>query len=381
MESGMKSAMALGIAAVGYFCIFRDFIKKKYCKRNGREFLVLCVILMLYLLTSLFYQPSSHDYWAQLLVFGSLCIPACYIGMRLAREDYFAEMMEVLPFFVTITAFFVSRAAIFASMQGVLLGKGDDEVAFNYQNASYFLAFSYAYSFFYVFYYKTEQKRMFNRFCHLLMFVLIFVCAAGCLVSGGRGAFVYMILITGYMFCKLIRRRGRGRAKYYVALVIGVIGSIYFANKFGLFDTAGFSRIRGSFMADESREELWKKAITAFVKSPLFGNGLGSVWWTVGYRSHNFLTDLLCEAGALGSFVALFILFTGLCRLIKWSKTSVFDFFLLVVMLGSLVNDMFSGYWISSYKMFLVLGYVYANKRAKTTRALRSGPVVVLCNS
>ena len=141
LESGMKAYLAIVIAAIAYSLMAMDFVHNRVNKRNGRIFLFLLLILALYLMTSMFYPPTEPNYRTELLVFGSLSIPACYVGMRMAREDYSNEMLKLLPFFVAVVAVFVGRAAISASMLGMVLGHDD---VFSYQNASYYLAFSYS---------------------------------------------------------------------------------------------------------------------------------------------------------------------------------------------------------------------------------------------
>ena len=46
----------------------------------------------------------------------------------------------------------------------------------------------------------------------------------------------------------------------------------------------------------------WNLAWNAFTKSPVFGHGLGSVFYEVGFYSHNIFTDMLCEGGVVLSF-------------------------------------------------------------------------------
>lgn len=358
LESGMKAYMAVMIAVMGYILIAKDIIKGSFNRFNIREFAFLLAVLFLYLLTSFFYQPSNSYYWSSLLVFGSISVPACFIGMRLAREDYTNEMMKLLPLFVSVVAILVSRAAIFASMQGIMLGRNEEDV-FSYQGASYYLAFSYAYCFYYIFFFKKTHKTVYDHTINFLMIAVMFACAVGCLVGGGRGAFAFLIVVTVYLIYRVVRRSGKGNIKYIALLIVGVALMVYLSDKFSVFESAGFSRVSDRMLQDDVRGELWKKAIAAFAESPIFGNGLGSVWWTVGYRSHNILSDLLSETGIFGTSIVLVLLIKGLIKLIKWSEFNSLDMFLLVVIIGSLVHDTFSGYWISSFKIFLVLGYVF----------------------
>lgn len=362
LESGMRSIMARGIAIVGYILMIIDIFRREYTRNNRVLFFVLFIILVFYLLTSLAYYPPIHQYWAELLVYGSMCIPACYIGMRLARGGYDEALMKLLPLFVIVVTVFVGRAAVATSMQGAILGQEESGI-FNYQSASYFLSFSYAYAFLFVFFNKGGKRTQYDRLCYTVMILCMLACAVGCLVGGGRGAFVYLVSITLYLIIRLIIRGGKGNYKYLLLLLLAVGLMVYLVERYDVLGSAGFFRVRDQLTSDDVRVDLWKKAMIAFRESPVFGNGLGSVWWTVGFRSHNLFADLLAESGIIGTTLVSVVLVIAITRLIKWSRISVIDLFVLVLFLGTLVNDLFSGYWIASYKLFLVIGYVYSKKR------------------
>ena len=255
--------------------------------------------------------------------------------------------------FVIIVAIFVSRAVLFAASSGSLLGK-DEEDVFNYQNASYFLAFSYSYCFHYVFFIKHDEK---NRYINLLMLILLFVFAAGCLVGGGRGSFVYLVAITTFFVLRILKQSGRGNMRNIMLLLTSASIILYLFSILNIFDSVGFSRVQEGLTTDGTRNALWEKAIDVFFDSPILGSGLGSVWWTVGFYSHNILSDLLAETGILGTVIFFSVLIKILRTLMNGSKTNLMDMFVLIVMFCGLIGCLFSGYWIASHKMFLAFGY------------------------
>lgn len=369
LESGLKSLEAIGIAGIAYLLILKDVVSKKFSSRNYGQFLALIIILILYYITSFQYQTGNKSYWSHLLVYGSLCIPACYVGMRLSRREDDDSVISLLPLFVVVVALVTGRAVIYTSVQGSLLGWGDNDV-FNYQNASYYLAFCYSYCFYYVFFINRDRKKTtWERFKSIVMMGMLFVCGIGCILGGGRGAFVYIVAITAYLIYRIFKRGGKSNTKYILLVLGGVLVMVYLAHHFNIFSSSGFMRVADSLTSDDIREENVRKAMTAFKESPIIGHGLGSIWWTVGYYSHNMLTDLLAETGVVGTTIVVIVLLSCLFHLIKSSRINQFDMFMLILFLGALVEDTFSGYWISSSKFFLIFGYVYASlkrKRIKT---------------
>ena len=360
VESGMKAFQAMGIAAIAYFLLLKDIVSHNLSKKNYMELLSLIVVMLLYYSTQYFYPPGAarSNYMAHFLSFGSLSIPACLIGIRLSSHKYNNEMMNLLPLFIVIVTVTVAPLVFLSSVTGNLLNGGDGSV-FDYQNASYFLAFCFSYAAFYVLFCKNGHKSIYGKIAYLVMFVVMFVCAIGCLMGGGRGAFVYLVLIGIYLTYRSLKGKGHFNVRNIFSLVIITMVLLLLANHYNIFESAGFVRVSESLTSDDSRADLWRKSMAAFKESPILGNGLGSVWWTVGFYSHNILSDLLSETGVIGTTIALVVLIKLFRKLTKLSDRSEFDMYMLILYIGCLVYIAFSCYWISFHKLFLIYGYVY----------------------
>lgn len=362
LDSGMKSREAIIIAIIVYMMLFFDILNKRLSSRNWKQLLVLFVILVLYVITGFMYPREGiyERYVAYLLTYGAISIPAGYVGMRLARERCKDELFRILPFVIVPVVFVVFFAIRSSAVTGSLLGWGDEDV-FNYQNASYYMSFCYAYCFFYVFLMGNDQYlKSVGKVRKFVMFLLMFVCAVGCLVGGGRGAFVYMVVITAYLVWRILHLRGRNSIGLFFILVAASIAMVLLSSRLQIFESAGFERVSGSLTEDEYRMEFMRNALAAFGDSPIIGHGVGSIWWEVGFYSHNIVTDFLVEVGIIGTLVLLYVLIKMAVSLMKSSKYDSLDMFMLIVFLGALVHDTFSGYWIASSKFFMMFGYVYA---------------------
>ncbi len=365
LVSGIKAIELMFMAAVAYLLLVGDMFNKQLSGRNYIQFLALLILLGLYYITGKIYSPMMDNYWSNLLAYGALCIPACYVGMRLARESYEKEIMRLLPLFVFVLSLIVARAVIFSSAQMTLLGTNEEDV-FNYQNSSYYLSFCYSYCFYYVFFYnrKEAKRKYFGRKIEkYIMIALLFVCAISCLLGGGRGAFVFLVFVSGYLLFRIVTQEGKGKMSYILLLIFGVGVIALLLSQFHVLESTGFARIQDQLTSDDERSSLWDKAMKEWKDSPLLGHGLGSIWWTLGIYSHNIVADLLAETGIIGSSIILYVIAKMLITVIKRSKINAFDMFMLVFFLGALVHDSFSGYWFSSYKFYLMVGYVYGQSR------------------
>lgn len=361
LESGMKAREAVVIGGVAYLLMGADILKNRLSQRHYLQLAIMFLILVLYYATSLFSTRAvgNENYRTSLLAYGALCVPSCYVGIRLSSGLYDKGILELLPFFLIFVSFIVGSAIWAQSLTGGLLGQ---EGAFNYQNASYYIAFCFSYIFFYLFFVSEKNGTTFQRIITVTLYGLLFICAIGTLLGGGRGAFVYLVLITAYLIFRLMKKsRGGVKVKYVLILVVVAIAMVYLASSFNVLESAGVNRLieRLNTEGDDMRKELWRKSIKVFRESPIWGHGLGSIWWTVGFYSHNIVSDLLAETGLIGTGIIISVLFRIFARQTKRSYFSGFDLFLLLIYIGALVHDSFSGYWIISPKLYLLFGYVF----------------------
>ena len=207
VESGMKSIQAIGIAAIAFALMLKDILSRNLSRKNYMQIFSLLVIMLLYYSTHYFYPrgTANSNYMAHFLSFGSLSIPACLIGISLSTHKYNKEILNLLPLFVVIITVTVAPLVFLTSVTGNLL-RGDDSV-FDYQNASYYLAFCSSYAAFYVLFCKDFNNSLYGNIAYLAMFVVVFVCAIGCIMGGGRGAFVYLVLIGIYLAYRSLKKR------------------------------------------------------------------------------------------------------------------------------------------------------------------------------
>ena len=121
VESGMKQYEAMLLAAIGYSMMGYDLLKGRIKKCEHRTLVVLFAILLLYILTPMFYDGKPDKYTTYLMVFGSECIPAAYIGIRLAKSDCLHKFNDILPIFVIPISLMVGTIGLAAAMMGLVL--------------------------------------------------------------------------------------------------------------------------------------------------------------------------------------------------------------------------------------------------------------------
>lgn len=368
VDTGLKQYEVIILSVIGYLMLVSDLLKGRIKKREHRALVILFVILLLYMLTPLFYDGISASYTTSLLVYGAECIPAAYIGIRFGKSGSFNRVNNLLPYVAIPISVLIGTIGFAAAMMGTTVGGAEyqegGDTGLNYQTMSYYMAFSYTYAFYYVFYVNRKPGLM-NSLLKFAMVIDMLFCAAVCLMGGGRGAFVYIVAITLFVLLYYLKSSKKHRVQAAIVISLLAIVSIYLFFRFGIMQTVGMERVAGNLTEDDTRKELYWSAFDAFLSSPVFGRGVGSIWWTVGFYCHNMVLDLLAEIGLVGTLFFLNIILRTFLKLYRLSKTEKFYLFLFLVMSGSFFNYLFSGYYITAYKLYFVCSMVYCLPKTK----------------
>lgn len=366
VEDGMKTLEVVPIAGITYAMLAYDFFKGRVKGRVSNVLLFLIAIVLLYLLTQLFHDGLNPKYRSSLLAVLAESIPAAYVGTRLARSSSISMLKidRLLPLFVIPISITLGIVGVGYAREAMLIR--EDESGLGYQSMSYFMSYSYAYCAYYVFFSPLKNTKI-HRFFRIIMLPDMLFCALMCLVSGGRGAFVFIIFVSIYILFTL-RKSMKGHIGYYILIIIGVsVAFLSAAYYFDIWNSAGMNRVVEHLSDDTERERLYRLAFQAFEESPIVGQGMGSIWYTVGYYSHNIVMDLLAETGIIGTTFFLSLLlktFLGLYRLMRYQKIAVL---LSIIFLGALLKNAFSGYYLGAFKLFMICSYIYVmNNYIKT---------------
>jgi len=157
------------------------------------------------------------------------------------------------------------------------------------------------------------------------------LCSLSLIFTYSRGAFVSLIaaLLIIYLF-----------KRDYKIILYGVIMVILFI----IFNNGmAYERIDIANINNDSsslyRLEIWRTSFRIFMENPIFGNGAGTLWysisdvstrlWGVIYHAHNLLLHIAAETGVLGliSFLSIFIsIMTASFKAVRINDDSIVKF-------------------------------------------------------
>lgn len=319
--------------------------------------LLLCaIIILLYFSTRCFYDEVNNRYTSYFLSMGVRFIPAVLTGMYMLSHDDIMKKVEyaLLPFILLYTITLASVA--FTANIGVNIAQTFNTDFLNYQSISYYSIFAFGFNMYLI----VQCSNSYTRYRRYILIALAILQVIITIMAGGRGAFVLGCVFTLYFalkhitFSKLISYILIGLA------VLLIINAILSDNE--IFKM-GFERIFNFFgnteaIGTDNRWIRWNLAWNAFTKSPVFGHGLGSVFYEVGFYSHNIFTDMLCEGGVVLFLIFIFVLM----KFIRASQILITEDYrneiIVIVFLCSFVMNSFSGYYLSDTGIWLSLTYV-----------------------
>ena len=319
--------------------------------------LLLCaIIILLYFSTRCFYDEVNNRYTSYFLSMGVRFIPAVLTGMYMLSHDDIMKKVEyaLLPFILLYTITLASVA--FTANIGVNIAQTFNTDFLNYQSISYYSNFAFGFNMYLI----DQCSNSYTRYRRYILIALAILQVIITIMAGGRGAFVLGCVFTLYFALKHITF---SKLISYILIGLAVLLTINAILSDNEIFKMGFERIFNFFgnteaIGTDNRWIRWNLAWNAFTKSPVFGHGLGSVFYEVGFYSHNIFTDMLCEGGVVLFLIFIFVLM----KFIRASQILITEDYrneiIVIVFLCSFVMNSFSGYYLSDTGIWLSLTYV-----------------------
>lgn len=304
-----------------------------------------------YYVTHTFYdniRPRLYsEHIGHLLRWGADSVSACLLGMTLMKQKRFDVLNKYVPLLcLIITPILVSMViANSTKMSQYSLTNG-----LNYQLLAYYLALLFGYTSYFVFVNTSSSKCV-----KILLLILLPVQAVTCLMSGGRGGVVLLSFYILFVIILMWQQERLSKIQLISIIFIAIVVFIVVANMFDLSNASGFAR-SSKLIHDDDRINMWI-GIWKYVEANNYvGYGLGSDFIIIHGYSHNFLLDFIIETGVLGTIILCIVFFKMYRAVFRNVFTN--DVFIIISIVGiyGLIMNSFSGYWISTYAHWMILG-------------------------
>lgn len=305
-----------------------------------------------YYFTHLFYYnypPNAYKlYIGQFLRWGTDSISACLLGMTIVKQVNYKIIHKTIPIVCILVTILLSSMVLLNAgrMAQYSLSSG-----MNYQILAYSLALQFGYCSYYVFMTDSISSKMIKNILLLLLPLQLVMC----MMSGGRGGVVLLIIYILFLLWTMCKSGKYSYLKVIIIIFFSFLFISLFAVLFDLENSTGFSR-SSHLMHDSDRINMWVGGFPLLQKYLFNGGGLGSEFFILKGYSHNILIDFILETGILGTIILCVIFF----KIYRAVFRNVFtnDIFIIISIVGiyGLVMNSFSGYWISTYAHWMILG-------------------------
>lgn len=343
-----------GMAFVSCF-FYCQHLNKRYWNYDCKILFFLGLFGILYYYTSLLYEYSNALHLGHFLRWGVQCIPSTLMGIVISRYTNKELINYYIPIIVGILTPIIGSVSLSGDLDQAQFV--DEESGLNYQVIAYYMALLFGSTAYYIFIAKEKYKiKIIDYFMYICLAIQGIVCAR----SGGRGGFILLCVLIIYILYIITLKKIFSKAKITKLLIGCSIIFMYLAEKLQLWESAGFQRAINPLEQQTGRKDDWELVLNYFYDSPVWGNGLGSNFYTWGFYSHNIIVDFLAETGIIGTFIFIYIFYKMNTKIYRQAlKDNVYVFFMIFAFYGLIFNA-FSGYWISTYPNWLILG-IYWN--------------------
>ena len=330
--------------------------------KYGHRFLsknILYIVLLMFLGTASF-LATSYIYGRGNALY--ISEESAFLGMEgcvllLVLNVAWSRKSEINTQLILVFDVLLSVVCFLALTRGNGLTSGgyvSDTSGFLYQNISYYSAYGLGMNMFLLNEYKGKPR---SKWMNILFFVLTLVQLFAAFMSGGRGGVFLAVVLLTYGVLTIYGFKRAYKVVFPVAVAVLAIVYIYpsVVNHFGI-SMSGLTRVlsyfstRNSDLSTLGRAAYARNAMAAFHEKPVFGHGIGSIFYLIGNYSHNVFTDVLTETGVVGLIIVTLIMIAFLTKM-KWlyAEGSLYRFMFMLFICGVSLN-LFSGYfWVNQH--------------------------------
>lgn len=357
-----KIVVAL-FAALAIF-IFAISLLKKEIPFN-KTFWIFCIFLPL-LTISIYYLETgiflfSGRLQSTVLFMAAFCFPAIIEAIYIAQKGIatLAKWIDIVMVIVTI--------AMFSSSIQVLAGITSIGGA-SYQIMSYYSAFAFCANLCMILWGDKYVRFSLFKSSHwsFVSYVLLVIQLTACLLSGGRGGFVFLAICSTYMLFKAGKIGKLASLASFAGLFLLTVSFFFPGNpiteKLEQTTQRTFSYIQTGDDVNKKegtgRERLYGPAFEYAREHNFLGSGLFHANNDFGFYPHNVILEMLMQGGAiyLLFWIIVWIVFAKkLLYLVNEDSANI----ILPLVFMSFISLQFSYTYLEEYSYWFVITYVF----------------------
>ncbi len=346
-----KNFVAL-VAVMTAFAFLKMIAERKTIPRTTIWSIFILIIMgfIYYFTLYRFNNDGAYDLSkSYFLCFIAQSSPTILVATLLAYDErkclFLKENIKYMSYVFTL----ISLLAIIFQNNQVGGGGFTTDFGLNYQNVSYMTAYSSNYLVYDIIVNGRNRKKLSNCFNYIMIASDLIII----LVSGGRGGFISFVVINVLQLFFVLKNRKslQSLLKWIIMILTIVIASqviiSHLKGQIGIDRI--FSFLRGQEdMSTKGRLELYKMALSSFNENPVLGKGFGSVFFALGFHSHNIFFDVLVEGGIIGFSAIVIILLATIRRGVAIFRDDFTEMLWFIIFLNGSIMSLLSGYYLAN---------------------------------
>ncbi len=361
VESGQMGILYAVVGIVTYLYLAYVYLKNlRRFNKYSFWYILFCIFMLLGIALTVFrYGGMNGNLRGSFLSFGSAVIPSFLLAVEVRRRNRLDNLGKIVPIFVLALSIVSLISLFFGTVALTGLARNTNNIG--YQNGSYYMAYAFGLNLYYLKCGDRMKRYAWLKWCNPVFYILAVLQFIGVILFGGRGGMVLLSILCVYYFL-FERQKKKSEIQKKIVTVLGVsviVAFILVLLKNSEINLTGARRILSFIknVSDSNRFDLYRSALGNFAQSPLIGHGFGSVFYTVGFYSHNLFTDFLCETGAVGTLLLIAVLALSVRNLHGLNKKDPLNRFGTVIFFFGFTMVMFSGYYLSSQMIWFAVGF------------------------
>ncbi len=352
-------ALSALIFFVGYLILENPKFRRKDLKLLGLPL----VFVFGYLFNILLLGESSTDESRWFTFFLLWSLPSYYLAFTYAnahRVEELTKWIEVIVLLISLSTIFVLVIPMMSDIRVTGIGGA------SYQTASYISAIAFGLTLYFLLFGSRHKRFKFTQYRLYKGALYLFVLTnfIGAVLSGGRGAFVLVIVYLLFFLIQLIKQRKRNSMLKLSVVLLAIMLLFQMLGSNNAF-MVGYNRaiafinpeIGIDWSGSSGRDDVYLNALDLIQKKPILGYGYFS-YWRVSSNPHNILLEILLSGGII--YLSIFLLFTlSIIRKIKrMVKYDTRNRIWVVIILYPFTMLMFSGSYLVSTELWFSLSIV-----------------------
>lgn len=363
------TVLAVNISASIYIFWYELHHKSKARGSKKPYFLPIILISIYFFESFLILKGNTSQSFTAFKDVISVATMGIWCGTFCYRYDKFKEIaknLELIMFISTIGIIMAVPRMFIASLTPTIGGAGDHQIL------SYLSAVGFGVSFYRFFINPDYGYRIFNnKVYHAFSLILMLIQAGLCLIGGGRGGFVLLLLIAFFsllavkMSIKNIFLIG-ALGLSLLLLIDNVSGGSDYARSirrvFSIFNSTKASDV------DSERDNLFRTAWDDIASSPLIGYGVYRQYDMCKQQAnlpywHNLFIDFLMQGGIILFLIGSIIVYNVIRKGRNLIKRDKMHFLLIPLGLFPYTMLMFSGTYLTNSLFWFISIYILGKSK------------------